>query len=109
MNSQKYRGSYILNLPYHFQIFFLQEYDVAGTRKSGNKLSVRHRCRSTPNTSELAKMEREFVNDAIITEKKRTKYKDIIPPYDASRDKNARAYFMRQDVKHLLGVTRSAR
>ncbi|XP_064594712.1 transient receptor potential protein-like [Liolophura sinensis] len=106
--NEKYSTEYPF-LPDFIVRLYTEEYDVAGTRKSGNKLSMRHRCRSTPNTSDLAKMEREFVNDAIITEKKRTKYKDIIPPYDASRDKNARAYFMRQDVKHLLGVTRSAR
>ena len=46
-----------------------------------------------------------FVNDAIITEKKRTKYKDIIKPYNAADDKLCKDYFARDDIKRLVNRT----
>ncbi|XP_064644663.1 uncharacterized protein LOC135498338 [Lineus longissimus] len=74
-------------------------------KKSINKLSVRRRCVESPGTAEKAKREKAFVNDAIITERRRTKYKDIIPKYDAANDADSRHYFKRRDVKDLLSVT----
>lgn len=70
-----------------------------------NKLSHRHRCIATPSIEEIRVREQTFVNDAIITERKRTKYKDIIPVYDASRDNHCLGYFKRPDVKHLVSIT----
>lgn len=78
-------------------------------RKSINKLSVRQRCKATPTVDEIRRREQNYVNDAIITEKKRTKYKDIIPVYDAARDDHCKAYFNRPDVKRLINVTCSPR
>ncbi|XP_061167020.1 uncharacterized protein LOC133175901 [Saccostrea echinata] len=70
-----------------------------------NKLSHRHRCKRTPTVEEIRAREQTFVNDAIITERKRTKYKDIIPVYNASNDRHCLGYFKRPDVKHLISIT----
>ncbi|XP_069120089.1 uncharacterized protein [Argopecten irradians] len=70
-----------------------------------NKLSFRRRAKESPSVERIREREKEFLNDAIITEKLRTKYKDIIPKYDAAMDKNCRGYFERPDVKRLLNVT----
>ncbi|XP_078331803.1 uncharacterized protein LOC111112115 [Crassostrea virginica] len=70
-----------------------------------NKLSHRHRCKATPTVEEIRAREQTFVNDAIITEKKRTKYKDIIPVYDATHDTHCLGYFRRPDVRHLVSIT----
>ncbi|KAK3082643.1 hypothetical protein FSP39_001226 [Pinctada imbricata] len=70
-----------------------------------NKLSHRRRAKRTPTVAEIRAREEHFVNDAILTERMRTKYKDIIPVYDASHDKHCGGYFARQDVKRLLRVT----
>ncbi|XP_063423876.1 uncharacterized protein LOC134707767 isoform X1 [Mytilus trossulus] len=78
-------------------------------RKNINKLSFRQRCKATPTVDEIRQREKQYVNDAIITEKKRTKYKDIIPVYDASHDDHCKAYFNRPDVKRLVTKTCSPR
>ncbi|CAG5136774.1 unnamed protein product [Candidula unifasciata] len=70
-----------------------------------NKLSARRRCAPTPDQCKLWQMEKGFINDAIITEKRRTRYKDIIPSYDASRDQCCQMYFEREDIKRLLART----
>ena len=53
----------------------------------------------------MVEKEDTYVNDAIITEKLRTKYKPIIPPYDAQHDKHAKLYFNKTDVRDLMSVT----
>ncbi|CAG2232518.1 unnamed protein product [Mytilus edulis] len=78
-------------------------------RKNINKLSFRQRCKATLTVDEIRQREKQYVNDAIIIEKKRTKYKDIIPVYDASNDDHCKAYFNRPDVKRLVTKTCSAR
>ncbi|XP_012940894.1 uncharacterized protein LOC106012446 [Aplysia californica] len=79
------------------------------SQRTVNKLSVRRRCKQTPDVNEIRQRETRFVNDAIITEKKRNKYKDIIPPYDARDDKLCKAYFQRGDIKRLVDRTCSTR
>ncbi|GFR70691.1 hypothetical protein ElyMa_003791600 [Elysia marginata] len=73
--------------------------------KTVNKLSVRRRCKPTPDVTSIRERETAFVNDAIITEKKRTKYKDIIKPYNAADDKLCKDYFARDDIKRLVNRT----
>ncbi|RUS82100.1 hypothetical protein EGW08_010145 [Elysia chlorotica] len=73
--------------------------------KTVNKLSVRRRCKPTPDVTSIRERETAFVNDAIITEKKRTKYKDIIRPYNAADDKLCKNYFARDDIKRLVNRT----
>lgn len=46
--------------------------------------------------------ENSFVNDAIITERKRTKYKDIIPKYSADRDKHCFGLLLAQPPLAVL-------
>ncbi|XP_033733264.1 uncharacterized protein LOC117322454 isoform X2 [Pecten maximus] len=70
-----------------------------------NKLSFRRRAKESPSVERIREREREFRNDAIITEKLRTKYKDIIPKYDAALDKNCNGYFRRPDIQRLINVT----
>ncbi|XP_046333283.1 uncharacterized protein LOC124116101 isoform X2 [Haliotis rufescens] len=77
--------------------------------RSLNKLSFRRKCRLTPNADEMELRELQFVNDGIITERRRTKYKDIIPPYDATEDQHSKGYFKRPDIKRLVTVTCSPR
>ncbi|XP_052253423.1 uncharacterized protein LOC127859879 isoform X4 [Dreissena polymorpha] len=75
--------------------------------KNINKLSHRHRVQRTPGVNEIRAREEKFTNDAIVTETRRTRFKDIIPQYDASADRHCKAYFQRQDVQRLISVTRS--
>jgi len=75
--------------------------------KNLNKLSHRHRVQKTPNVEKIRQREQKFTNDAIVTERKRTRFKDIIPQYDASEDRHCKAYFKRKDVQQLINVTRS--
>lgn len=63
----------------------------------------------TPTIEELKSREESFRNDAINTEKQRTKYKDIIPKYDASNDSHCKKYFTRPDVRNLVSITCSPR
>ncbi|XP_041371559.1 uncharacterized protein LOC121385090 [Gigantopelta aegis] len=83
--------------------------DLEQTRKNLNKLSSRHRCRKSPVANELLEREDQFVNDAIITERRRTKYKDIIPKYDAAHDQHCQGYIQRLDVQRLIATTCSPR
>ncbi|XP_060560099.1 uncharacterized protein LOC132720110 isoform X3 [Ruditapes philippinarum] len=76
--------------------------------KNINKLSHRNRIQRTPSIQDIRARETKFTNDAIVTEKRRTRFKDIIPQYDASSDRHCKAYFKRKDVQQLLNVTRSA-
>ncbi|ELU01855.1 hypothetical protein CAPTEDRAFT_191276 [Capitella teleta] len=78
---------------------------AASPRISPNKLSYRRLCMPTPSAQRIREREKQFVNDAVVTERRRTKYKDIIPKYDAAVDANARQYFQRPDVKRLISVT----
>ena len=71
-----------------------------------NKLSYRGRCVPTPSQEVLRYREETFVNDAIVTERRRTKYRDIIPPYSGILDHNCWTYFERPDVRRLLTVTK---
>ena len=48
-----------------------------------NKLSSRWQCILTPPPKVIRDKEENFVLDSITTEKQQTKYKDIIPKYDA--------------------------
>ncbi|KAL4229382.1 hypothetical protein ACF0H5_012421 [Mactra antiquata] len=73
--------------------------------KNLNKLSHRHRVQRTPNVQDIRAREEKFTNDAIVTERRRTRFKDIIPQYDASSDRHCKAYFKRRDVQRLLDVT----
>ncbi|WAR04695.1 hypothetical protein MAR_020064, partial [Mya arenaria] len=75
--------------------------------KNINKLSHRNRVQRTPSLDAIRAREQKFTNDAIVTERRRTRFKDIIPQYDASADRHCKAYFKRQDVQQLIGVTRS--
>ncbi|XP_045210142.1 uncharacterized protein LOC123561682 isoform X2 [Mercenaria mercenaria] len=75
--------------------------------KNINKLSHRHRIQRTPSLQDIRSRESKFTNDAIVTERRRTRFKDIIPQYDASSDRHCKAYFKRKDVQQLLNVTRS--
>lgn len=77
--------------------------------RTQNKLSTRRRCKATPTADELNRRRQQFVNDAIITERKRTKYKDIIPPYEANNDAHCKRYFDRKDIQRLIKVTCSPR
>ncbi|OWF54715.1 hypothetical protein KP79_PYT05034 [Mizuhopecten yessoensis] len=70
-----------------------------------NKLSFRRRAKESPTVEKIREREKDFRNDAIITEKLRTKYKDIIPKYDASVDKSCKGYFKRPDVQRLITAT----
>ncbi|XP_050405755.1 uncharacterized protein LOC126821388 [Patella vulgata] len=83
----------------------LKNFKEEKSRISHNKLSARKRCPITPNDNELKLREQKFINDGIITERSRTKYKDIIPDYDATKDHHSNHYTKRADVKRLLAVT----
>ena len=74
-----------------------------------NKLSYRRRAMSTPSLEVMKAREASFVNDAIITEKMRTRFRDVIPVYDACNDRHCVTYFTRPDVQRLIKVTRSPR
>ncbi|XP_067687659.1 uncharacterized protein [Haliotis asinina] len=86
-----------------------KESQAQTSSRSLNKLSFRRKCRRTPNGDEMKARELQFVNDGIITERRRTKYKDIIPPYDAMEDRHSRGYFKRPDIKRLVTLTCSPR
>ena len=50
------------------------------------------------------------MNDAIITEKRRTKYKDtLMPKYNPLEDEQCRDFFSKPEVKHLLKKTDGVR
>ncbi|KAI0221894.1 hypothetical protein LSAT2_026825 [Lamellibrachia satsuma] len=70
-----------------------------------NKLSYRKLAMATPSTAKLRDRENRFVNDAISTNAGRTRYRDIIPRYDAAHDLHCQDYFRRTDVRNLIGVT----
>lgn len=59
----------------------------------------------TPPVEKIREREKKFVNDAIVAERLRTRYKDIIPKYDATKDKHSQGYFQRRDVQRLISVT----
>ncbi len=70
-----------------------------------NKLSFRRKIPPTPAAHVIRQREANFVLDSITTEKRRTKYKDVIPRYDAVKDAHAKAYFKRGEVQKLINVT----
>ena len=70
-----------------------------------NKLSFRRKIPPTPAAHVIRQREANFVLDSITTEKRRTKYKDVIPKYDAAKDAHAKAYFKRGEVQKLINVT----
>ena len=68
-----------------------------------NKLSFRRRCIPTPDQGVLESKEDSYINDAIKTERRRTKYKDtLLLPYNAQDDPLCRDYFQRKDIQVLL-------
>jgi len=70
-----------------------------------NKLSYRRWCISTPTPDKLRERENTFVNDAIVVERRRTKYRDVLPAYSAPADPYCQMYFKKPDVQRLLSVT----
>lgn len=66
-------------------------------------------CHVTPSSEELSRRRENFVNDAVMTDRMRTKFRDIIPPYRAEDDEHCRTYFRRKDVQKLLKITLSPR
>ncbi len=78
-------------------------------KKSLNKLSTRRKAIPTPDSEVILDREDSYVNDAIFTEKRRTKYKDtVLPPYNAENDPLCKKYFKRKDIKVLLVRTNSS-
>ncbi|XP_019647564.1 PREDICTED: uncharacterized protein LOC109487895 [Branchiostoma belcheri] len=70
-----------------------------------NKLSTRGRSLRTPTPATLVRMEENFVVDSIKTSHAVTKYKPLIPPYNALRDNHSQHYFHFKGVKNLLKTT----
>ena len=92
--------------------FTLSDFSVAAVQElknERNKLSTRNRCKATPPADELRKRRDQFIVDAVKVEHARSRFYDIIPPYQASDDQNCRKYFQRSDVKKLLKVTLTPR
>lgn len=48
--------------------------EMLKAEKNLNKLSTRHRVQRTPGVNEIRAREQQFTNDAIITERRRTRY-----------------------------------
>lgn len=47
--------------------------EMLKSEKNLNKLSTRHRVQKTPGVNEIRAREAEFTNDAIVTERRRTR------------------------------------
>ncbi|KAL5010031.1 hypothetical protein ScPMuIL_012336 [Solemya velum] len=67
-----------------------------------NKLSARRRCIRTPPPSYFLERERSFIVDAISVDKCRTRFKDVLPPYDATKDAHCATYFKRSHMKQFF-------
>ncbi|XP_025081140.1 uncharacterized protein LOC112556388 isoform X2 [Pomacea canaliculata] len=77
--------------------------------KAMRSLLNKKQCHVTPSSEELSRRRENFVNDAVMTDRMRTKFRDIIPPYRAEDDEHCRTYFRRKDVQKLLKITLSPR
>ncbi|XP_077870442.1 uncharacterized protein LOC144364036 [Saccoglossus kowalevskii] len=75
------------------------------TSRSLNKLSTRRRIIPTPPASSLRDREKSFVLDSIISEKRVTRWKPLIPPYNARFDPHANHYFKFKGVPELIDLT----
>ena len=74
-----------------------------------NKLSFRHRCKSTPKANEIRARQTRFVNDAVKEESSKNRFHTIIPPYSADVDNHCKKYFDKPGVKRLLSITLTPR
>jgi len=50
--------------------------------------------------------EKDFVNDAVAVNNRRTRYGDIIPKYDASKDRYLKKYFESHDVSNATSKSK---